>query len=129
MPWKHGPAVARRGLLIACALLLGSCGRDELLVCTDLLPPGTARFADVRALTVDVNDKSCSRCHNTTNPIYGLNFEGPGVAYDALTTHMPAIYDQLALGKMPAQGTRWSADDLRVLRSWYCQGAIYEPSN
>ena len=116
-------------VLIGVALL-ASCGPDsERLRCEDLLPAGAATYSDVAALVVNDSPKSCGGCHNTASPVYGLNFEGRAVAYDALTTKMHLIYPQVASGLMPKVGEPWSADDLRVLRSWYCDGAFYERAN
>jgi len=113
-------------LLSLAATVVSGCGSVHDLQCTDLLPAASVSFADVRALIVDTGPKSCSRCHNTATPIYGYNFEGPGVAWDALTTRTDPIYGQLSSGRMPKDGTRWTEGDLRILRTWYCNGAIYE---
>jgi hypothetical protein len=113
----------------ACALLaaglLTACGSAHVLECKDLSPEAVS-FQDVSARIVDIGPQACSRCHNTTTPVYGYNFEGPGVAYDALTTRMEPIYESLASGSMPQDGTRWTEEDLRILRTWYCNGAFYE---
>lgn len=106
-------------------LSLAACGQAHLLECRDL-SADPASFEDVRSRIVDIGAKSCSRCHNTTTPIYGYNFEGPGVTYDALTTRMEPIYESLVSGRMPKDGARWTEDDLRILRSWYCNGAFYD---
>jgi uncharacterized membrane protein len=111
---------------VASAALLG-CGSPYELHCRDLLPVSEATFVQVRALVVDPGARSCSRCHNTRTPVRNLNFEGPGVAYDALTTRMRAVYEQVASGEMPKGGPAWSEQELSVLRSWYCQGAPYAP--
>lgn len=109
------------------AIVLAGCGSPYELHCDDLLPPEQATFTQVRALMVDPGEKSCSRCHNTRTPTRELNFEGPGVAYDALRSRPPIIYEQVASGEMPQGGPRWSDAELRVLRTWYCNGALYEP--
>lgn len=92
----------------------------------DDLPPQRASFAQVSAFFMDAGAKGCVRCHNTREPVHGLNFDGPGVTYDALTTRYDAIYEQVASGAMPKDGARWSEGELNQLRSWHCQGAIYE---
>lgn len=115
--------------LIGCgAVLLAGCGgpAEEILSCDDLLPATEAGYGVVASLVVDPGPKSCSTCHNTETPIVGLNFEGPGVAYDALSTRMDLIYPQIASGEMPKAGAPWADDDLRIIRSWYCSGAFYE---
>lgn len=111
---------------LVAAALTAACGADHALECKDLLPAGSVSFRDVTARVIEGGSKSCALCHNTATPIYGYNFELPGVAYDALTNHMAPIYRQLASGRMPKDGTRWTEDDLRVLRTWYCDGAFYE---
>lgn len=97
-----------------------------MLHCGDLLPEESVHYDDVVALMVEPSSKSCGSCHNTDTPLAGYNFEGRGVAYDALTTKMEIVYGQVASGKMPEDGERWDEDDLRLLRSWYCYGGLYE---
>lgn len=115
--------------LIGCgAVLVAACGgsAEDILTCDDLLPATQAGYGAVVSLMVDPGPKSCSTCHNTATPVFGLNFEGPGVAYDALSTRMELIYPQIATGGMPKVGEPWSDGDLRILRTWYCSGAFYE---
>jgi len=115
---------------VAALALLFSVGctgdSDETLNCDDLAPADQATYADVAALVAAPSAKSCSRCHNTQTPIYGYNFEGSAVAYDALSTKMDRIYPQVASGRMPQIGTAWDENDLRLLRTWYCNGAFFE---
>ncbi len=111
-----------------CVLaLVAACGAGDGLTCDDLLPPSQATYPSVAALVVGPGPKSCSACHSVESPVYGYDFSGPGVSYEALTTHMPLIYADVASGRMPKAGQRWSDADLQLLRSWYCQGAFYEP--
>jgi mono/diheme cytochrome c family protein len=110
---------------IACSIGCGTRG-DEALHCDDLLPAEQADYAAVAALVVEPGPKSCGSCHNTETPLSGYNFEGPGVAYDALSTKMEIIYTQVASGEMPETGQQWDEDDLKLLRSWYCNGAFYD---
>lgn len=121
---------ARSGFTLLGGLLClaVACAPDEELSldCDDLLPAEQAGFVAVRALVVDPGPKSCSRCHNTISPVAGLNFEGPGVAWDALSTKSDRVYAQVASGRMPDEGERWSEDDLRLFRSWVCHGALYD---
>ena len=115
-------------LICAALACLAGCGTDghDALHCDDLLPAEQASYAAVAALVVDTGPKSCGSCHNTDFPLGGYNFEGPGVAYDALSTKMEIIYTQVASGEMPETGERWTEDDLKLLRSWYCHGAFYD---
>ncbi len=113
--------------LFLVILFLGCTGDpNETINCDNLAPPAASSFSAVTALVTSSGSKGCSSCHNTTTPIYGFNFEGPAVAYDALMTKMDIIYPQVASGKMPQNGTRWSSQDLQTLRSWYCYGGFYE---
>jgi hypothetical protein len=126
--------MALRGASSALALVLSGgawligCGTsgDEALHCDDLAPAEQATWAAVAELVVEPGPKSCGSCHHTETPLSGYNFEGPGVAYDALSTKMEIIYTQVASGEMPETGERWTEDDLRLLRSWYCNGAFYD---
>ncbi len=119
---------ARGKVPILMVATLSSCGFDESerLDCNDLLPAEETSYTEVAALVTTPGAKGCSNCHNTASPVYGYNFEGPGVAYDALSTKIDLVYAQVASGAMPKDGVRWSGANLRLLRSWYCHGAIYE---
>jgi len=44
--------------------------------------------------------------------------------YDEFSHRPEKFYAVLASGIMPEEGTRWSDDDLKLLRSWYCTGAF-----
>lgn len=113
--------------LIAAAglLVLSACGSSVTLHCDDLLPAGEAPYAEVARLVTSLGPRGCARCHNTESPVSGFNFEGPGVSYDALSARMGLIYPQIATGAMPPDGAPWSEADLRLLRTWYCNGALY----
>jgi hypothetical protein len=115
-----------RSLCWLALVAVAGCGTENPLECRDLLPTGEASFARIRPLFMDGSRKSCTLCHNATSPVFGYDFEGPAATYDALTSRIAPIYEVLASGEMPEDGERWSADDLRLLRSWYCQGALYE---
>lgn len=111
--------------LAAVGLAAAGCSPDRVN-CEDLVPPQAARYQAVSEMFTATDAKGCARCHNTREPVFGLNFEGPAVTFDALTTRFDVVYDQLESGGMPKDGVRWSRDDLAILRSWYCQGAAYE---
>jgi hypothetical protein len=109
---------------LAFAALVVGCGNaHEKVTCDDV---GPADFKAVAQLVTSATAKGCARCHNTRTPVYGYNFEGPAVSWDALVNRMDSVYAQLASGEMPKDGERWSEADLRVLRSWYCHGGFYE---
>lgn len=103
-----------------------ACGPPPL-DCVDRLPPGDATYSRVSELVIGPGPGSCSGCHNTESPLNGYNFEGPGVAYDALTAKREATYATVASGRMPKGGPAWSEEQKRLLRSWYCDGALYAP--
>ncbi len=104
--------------------VLAGCGASDGLRCEDLLPASQAPYSAVAALVLGPSTKSCSQCHNVDSPVYDYDFSGAGVSYEALTTHMPLIYADVASGRMPKAGLRWTDADLQLLRSWYCQGAF-----
>ncbi len=113
--------------VVAC-LGASGCGSDkaETLNCGELLPVEQASFTPLAELVTVPGAKGCSNCHDTQTPIYGYNFEGPGVAYDALASKTDVIYAQVASGAMPKDGVAWDEADLQLLRSWYCHGATYD---
>jgi hypothetical protein len=115
-----------RWLLLLAPLAL-SCGSPYELRCEDTVAPEQATFREIRELVVEKNATSCSRCHNARTPIVSLNFETSGAAFDGLLTRRSAVYEQIASGHMPLNGPAWSEEQVRVLRSWYCQGAPYAP--
>ncbi len=109
-------------------LLVCSCGSaaHDTLTCTNLLPVEQVSYKALASLVVGPGPKACSTCHNARTPVYGYDFEGPGVAYDALSTKAEIIYADVASGAMPKAGATWSVLDLQLFRSWYCYGAAYE---
>lgn len=113
-------------LVLLAALAACAPQADLAIECDDLAPADEARFPAVAALVTDPGPRGCAGCHNTDSPVAGLNFEGPGVAWDALTTRPELIYAQVASGAMPEDGVRWSEGELRLLRTWLCDGGVYE---
>ncbi len=127
------PAIRRplRPALHGAVVLGLSCvaPQDERIHCDDTLAPAQATFADVKSLVIETesNEKGCSaaNCHGADEAEQGYRLDADSVIYDALTTHIESVYAQVATGEMPPEGgERWTADDLRVLRSWYCNGAF-----
>lgn len=108
--------------------MTASCGapEDERLNCDDLLPASDAGFARVAELVTSRGPTGCAACHNTKQPLMGMNLEGPAVAYDVLKHKMALVYPQLESGLMPPFGIPWTEDQLRLVRSWYCHGGLYE---
>jgi len=109
--------------VIACA---AACGRDnEQLNCRDLLPAEQTHFSDLAAIITDQNDdRSCGACHNASSPAFYLDLGTPRAAYFTLRDRIDRVYAQVASGEMPQDGQSWGGADLRLLRSWYCRGAL-----
>ena len=106
---------------------LSACGDAETtLHCRDLLPPEQTHYTDLAAIFMQQGGAGCANCHNNAAPVYGYNFEGPGVTYDALTNKPEAIYGQLVTGEMPIGGVQWTDAEIKLFRSWYCHGGFYE---
>jgi hypothetical protein len=114
----------------ACFVLMLQVGcaapSDDSLSCDDV-STSPVSYSELARLVVGPGDKSCSGCHNSTTAIDGYNFETPALAYDALSRKAHIVYGEVASGRMPDVGETWSEVDLQLLRSWYCQGAFYEP--
>jgi hypothetical protein len=73
-----------------------------------------------------ISEKGCafSACHAGETQAHGLRLDSPGAVFDALSTRPDALYAMLASGRMPKDGTAWSEEDLRLFRSWYCDGGF-----
>ena len=112
--------------LIAVITAAMACGRSENQInCDDLLPAGQASYAAVAAIITNTDDdRNCAVCHNGADPLYNLNLGTPNAAYEDMVAQIDHIYGQIAGGNMPQDGQRWSEDDVRLLRSWYCEGAF-----
>jgi hypothetical protein len=98
----------------------------ERLTCDDVLPPGEVKYSDLESLIGGMSEKGCafSECHGGNAQQRGLRLDSPALIFDELSTRTDLIYAMLASGQMPAQGTRWDEADLRVFRSWYCDGGF-----
>jgi hypothetical protein len=98
------------------------------MTCDDLLPAEQATFDDlVELMTQESPDKGCAeaKCHGSEEAEVGYRFDERAAIYDALTTHVDAVYAQVASGEMPPNGReRWNERDLQLLRTWYCNGAF-----
>ena len=121
-----------RSHVVAAALLvsvgLTACGRSANQInCDDLLPAGEATYSAVAEIVTNTDDpRNCAVCHNGADPLYNLNLGTPDAAYEDMVTQIDYIYGQVAGGNMPRNGQQWSAADLRLLRSWYCDGALHD---
>ena len=108
------------------AALVPSCvaPADNTINCDNIRTPEEARFSDIEAL-VALPGKGCAAadCHGDEEANGGYRFDERSLIYDAFTAHIDAVYGQVASGKMPEEGTRWSDDDLELVRSWYCNGS------
>jgi len=98
---------------------------SERLTCDDVDGPSDVDFRAIQALVRDEN-KGClgGPCHSAETQREGLRLDTPDLVYEEFSTRADEIYAILASGKMPEEGTAWSDDDLKGLRSWYCNGAF-----
>lgn len=96
----------------------------DRISCDDILPPDQARFSSIQELVLSPG-KGCSAsdCHGSEQASQGYRFDKRSVIYDGFTAHIDAVYGQVASGKMPEDGVRWSDADLRLVRSWHCNGS------
>ena len=108
-------------LLFAGSLHCGPAPEVEL-ACEDILSAEETRFADVSAFLVGY----CGMCHNTVNPVYGYDFSTPKTAYFSASYKPEKIYEQMVTGQMPPGGTLVDDEFLRIFRSWYCRGGLYD---
>jgi hypothetical protein len=113
------------GLLVA---LVASCvpNAREHLTCSDISPPDPNDFSRLVALISTDPDKGCAatQCHSGQTQEQGLRLDTRSLIFEELTTRTDLIYAMIASGEMPAQGTPWDDADLRLFRSWYCNGAL-----
>jgi hypothetical protein len=121
--WRVPRACAALGLggaLVACYE-----PSEQRLKCDDVLPVGTYDFAQVQALVQD-QQKGCQgdECHGGAGQEQGIRLDEPALVYDEFSHRPEKFYAVLASGFMPEEGTPWSEDDLKLLRSWYCNGAF-----
>lgn len=113
------PALCVGFFLVSCV-----APSEDRISCDDILPPDEARFSDIEAL-VSSPGKGCSNsdCHGSEKASKGYRFDERSVIFDGFTAHIDAVYGQVASGKMPEDGLRWDDDDLRLVRSWHCNGS------
>jgi hypothetical protein len=119
VPWIH-VALAFTGVLASCYE-----PQSERLSCDDVLPAGMYQFSQLQTLVQD-QDKGClsSDCHNAKTQEEGIRLDTEDLVYDEFSHRPEKFYAVLASGIMPDEGTRWSEDDLKLFRSWYCAGAF-----
>ena len=107
--------------------LAASCypPQSERLTCDDVYDSDEVDFRTIQALVRDEN-KGCldGPCHSAETQQEGLQLDTPDLVYDEFSTRADQMYGILASGEMPEEGTRWSEDDLKALRSWYCSGGF-----
>lgn len=120
-----GLACALCGL--AANLVLVACypPQSERISCDDALPPEQASFSRLAALALDPL-KGCAAdgCHSSYAPQRGLQLDKSTLIYEEFASNADVVYAMIASGKMPEDGVRWDDDDLRLFRSWYCDGAF-----
>ena len=100
-----------------------ACGDQAgvALTCDDIYPADQVKFSEL----ADLMRLDCAFCHSKESPVYGYDYSSAGAAYDSTAYKPRLVYFQLASGLMPP-GKQWSEDNLKLFRSWYCHGALYE---
>ena len=123
---RAGRAPTFASLAIFC-VAAGACygPEAERLSCDDIYAPGQFDFRTLQALVAS-EDKGCldAPCHTAETQREGVRLDTPQLVYEELSTRPDDFYAVLASGVMPEEGTRWSDEDLKVFRSWYCAGAF-----
>jgi hypothetical protein len=121
--------ISERGLWIGAGLSVllaawGCSGGDEAMHCDDLMPASDAKFSDIESLVFSAR-KGCAAadCHGQEQAKGGYRFDESFFVYEEFTTRIDYVYPQVASGEMPEDGRRWSEADLRLVRTWYCNGA------
>lgn len=115
--------------LTSCILASCWAPASERLSCEDLLEPSQVSYAALREQMRGQGEKGCGfpACHGSEVANHGIRFDDARLLYDELSTRIDDIYGQVASGKMPRGGTRWDENDLRQLRTWYCDGSFPTP--
>jgi hypothetical protein len=132
---NHGRIRREEGCrpLLRCLALLAlsattACfpAAPEKLTCDDVLPAGQVEYGDLVSLISSDSAKGCAagECHGGETQEQGLRLDSPSLIFEELTTRTDVIYAMVASGEMPAEGVRWDEADLRLFRSWYCDGAL-----
>jgi hypothetical protein len=123
-------------LLIGLLALLGTASgfalgcvapATERLTCDDTLSPGQFQTSDLQALIAGTSGKGCAAegCHDGATREEGFRLDSSVYIYEELSTRADILYAMIASGEMPAgDGTRWDENDLRLFRSWYCNGGF-----
>jgi hypothetical protein len=116
-------------ILLAIPALALSSGcyapKSERLSCDDIYAPEDSGFEGLAALTSGP-PKGCGgdECHSKERQQQGLRLDDPQLVFEEFSTRTEQIYEVLSSGQMPEEGTAWSDDDLKLFRSWYCNGAF-----
>jgi hypothetical protein len=120
-------ALACLGALLVLGASSCVAPASERLTCDDVLAPSQLDDADLEALISGTSGKGCAGegCHDAKTRQEGFRLDSSVYIYEELSTRPDILYAMVASGEMPAgDGTRWDADDLRLFRSWYCQGGF-----
>ncbi|MEO8181680.1 MAG: hypothetical protein ABI895_22830 [Deltaproteobacteria bacterium] len=99
----------------------------ERLTCDDTLSPAQFKTSDLETLIAGTSGKGCAAegCHDGATREEGFRLDSSVYIYEELSTRADILYAMIASGEMPAgDGTRWDQDDLRLFRSWYCNGGF-----
>jgi hypothetical protein len=131
MRQSHCPP-SLRGALVALLALLGAAGgcvapTPERLTCENVLSPDQFENGDLVTLLSGTSGKGCAAegCHDAKTREEGFRLDSSIYIFDELSTRPDILYALIASGEMPAgDGMRWDEDDLRLFRSWYCNGGF-----
>jgi len=121
-----------RGLLVAVVILLGAASAcvapaPERLTCENVLSPNQFENRDLVTLISGTTGKGCAAegCHDGATREAGFRLDSSTYIFEELSTRPDILYAMIASGEMPAgDGMRWDEDDLRLFRSWYCNGGF-----
>jgi hypothetical protein len=114
-------------LALPALVLSSACypPKSERLTCDDVYDAQDVDFRVLQALVKD-EEKGCldAPCHSAETQRKGLRLDTDDLVYEEFSTRSEQLYEILASGEMPEEGTPWSDEDLKIFRSWYCSGAF-----
>ena len=113
-------------LLFLMMILMLACGEEEevLLTCDEQVPAEDASFSKVYS----VLSSTCGfvGCHDSESQLYGYDFSTRAAAYHSFTRKPEIVFAQIASGQMPLGLGPLGEAQVRMIETWYCNGAIYE---
>ena len=113
-------------MAVSLVILAGCMAPEsERLSCRDTLPAEQAPFSSLTALVLDpLKGCTASGCHAADTQQHGVRLDQPELIYEEFAKRPDDVYALLASGEMPEDGVRWTDDDLRLFRAWYCHGSF-----